>query len=166
MSIMITRGTGFLGSYLARHLIQEKGETDMVLFDMHPTVSRVSDLQDRITIVQGDVLELHELLATTAPYDVDWVVHLAYILGGAASEKAVPYLRVQCMGTANVFEACRMHGVSIVVHASSVAVYGGIPNRDQEVTEDVVPRPNSFYGRASFGRSISPRPIPTNMAST
>ncbi len=64
MPIMITGGTGFLGSYLPRHLIAEKGETDLVLSDMHPTVSRVSDIQDRITIVQGDVLELHELLAT------------------------------------------------------------------------------------------------------
>ena len=64
MSIMITGGTGFLGSYLARHLIQGKGETDMILSNMRPTVSRVSDIQDRITIVQGDVLELHELLAT------------------------------------------------------------------------------------------------------
>ena len=92
-----------------------------------------------------------------ARYNVDRVVHLANILGGPASEKAVPYLRVQCMGTANVFEACRIHGVSRVVYVSSVAVYGGIPNRDQEVTEEVVPRPNSFYGAASFGRSISPR---------
>ena len=145
MPIMITGGTGFLGSYLARHLIQEKGETDMVLFDMYPTVSRVSDIQYGITIVHGDVLEPHELLATMARYYVDWVVHLAYILGGPAREKAVPYLRVQCMGTANVFEAGRIHGVSRVVYASSVAVYGAIPNRDQ-VTEDVVSRPNSFYG--------------------
>ena len=48
MSIMITGGTGFLGSYLARHLIQEKGETDLVLSDMHPTVSLGSDIQDRM----------------------------------------------------------------------------------------------------------------------
>ena len=85
-----------------------------------------------------------------AQYNVDRVVHLANILGGPAREKAVPYLRVQCIGTANVFEACRIHGVSRVVYASSVAGYGGIPNRDQEVTEEVVPRPNSFLWSVHF----------------
>ncbi|MEE8304519.1 MAG: NAD-dependent epimerase/dehydratase family protein, partial [Candidatus Tectomicrobia bacterium] len=38
--------------------------------------------------------------------------------------KPVNYLNVQCMGTANVFEAARLHGVQRVVYASSVAVYG------------------------------------------
>ena len=146
MATMITGGTGFLGSYLARHLVQEKGDTDLVLYDMYPTMSRVADIQDRVTIVQGDVLEPQELLAAMQRHDVDRVVHLAFILGGSGNHKEVPYLRVQCMGTANVFEACRIHGVKRVVYASSVAVYGGNPSRDQEVDEEVIPRPNSLYG--------------------
>jgi nucleoside-diphosphate-sugar epimerase len=146
MSIMITGGTGFLGSYLARHLIQEKGETGIVLFDMYPNLSRVEEIQDRVAIVQGDVLEPGEILAAMKQHNVDRVVHLAFILGGSQNDKFVPYLRVQCMGTANVFEACRIHGVSRVVYASSVAVYGGNPNRDQEVDEDVVPKPRGLYG--------------------
>ena len=99
-----------------------------------------------------------------ARYNVDRVVHLANILGGPASEKAVPYLRVQCMGTANVFEACRIHGVSRVVYVSSVAVYGGIPNRDQEVRRWSLDLIASMELQALGGAYL--RDIPTDMAST
>jgi nucleoside-diphosphate-sugar epimerase len=35
---MITGGTGFLGSYLTRHLVREKGimGKDLILFDRYP----------------------------------------------------------------------------------------------------------------------------------
>ena len=146
MSTMITGGTGFLGSYLARHLVLEKDAGDIVLFDMFPQRSRVTEIEDRVTIVQGDVLEVHELLGTMKRHRVDRVVHLAAILGGPTPERIVPYLRVQSMGTANVFEACRIHGVDRVVFASSVAVHGYQPNLHPEVDEDTVPRPDSPYG--------------------
>ena len=146
MSILITGGTGFLGSYLARHLVLEKGQGDVVLFDQFPDRLRVEEVEDRVTLVQGDVLEVHELLSTMKRHRVDRVVHLAAILGGPTPERIVPYLRVQSMGTANVFEACRIHGVNRVVFASSVAVHGYKTNLQPEVDEDAVPRPDSPYG--------------------
>ncbi len=124
MSIMITGGTGFLGSYLVRHLVQEKGVTDVVLFDQYPNESRIAEVRDQITVEQGNVLEPYELLRVMERYNVDRVVHLAFILGEPDQYKPVNYLNVQCMGTANVFEAARLHGVQRVVYASSVAVYG------------------------------------------
>ena len=45
MSTMITGGTGFLGSYLARHLVLEKDAGDIVLFDMFPQRSRVTEIE-------------------------------------------------------------------------------------------------------------------------
>ena len=154
MSIMITGGTGFLGSYLARHLVQEKGENGIVLYDMYPNLSRVEEIRDQVDIVQGDVLETHELLSTMKKYNVDKVVHLAFIMGGASrtspvpDEKVLQYLRVQCMGAANVFETSRIHGVSRLVYASSVAIHGyrSDPHDVQEIDEDVLPRPDNFYG--------------------
>ncbi len=146
MSIMITGGTGFLGSYLVRHLVQEKGVTDVVLFDQYPNESRIAEVRDQITVEQGNVLEPYELLRVMERYNVDRVVHLAFILGEPDQYKPVNYLNVQCMGTANVFEAARLHGVQRVVYASSVAVYGHNPSNWSDVTEDDPKTPNTLYG--------------------
>lgn len=146
MSTMITGGTGFLGSYLVRHLVQEKGVTDVVLFDQYPNESRIAEVRDQVTVEQGNVLEPFELMRVMERYDVERVVHLAFILGEPDQYKPVNYLNVQCMGTANVFEAARMHGVQRVVYASSVAVYGHNPPNWDDVTEADAPTPNSLYG--------------------
>lgn len=146
MSIMITGGTGFLGSYLVKHLVEEKGITDVVLYDQYPNESRIADIRDRITLEQGSVLEPFELLHVMERHQVDRIIHLAFILGEPDQFKPVAYLNVQCMGTANVFEAARLHGVKRLVYASSAAVYGHNPPDWTEVTEDDAPTPNTMYG--------------------
>ncbi len=147
MSIMITGGTGFLGSYLVRHLVREKGLTDVVLFDQYPNESRIAEVRDQVTVEQGDVLQPYDLLRVMERHRVDRVVHLAFILGEPDQFKPVNYLNVQCMGTANVYEAARLHGVKRVVYASSAAVYGHNPSDlEAEVSEADAPTPNTLYG--------------------
>lgn len=144
MGILITGGTGFLGSHLTRHLVLDKGRDDVVLFDNLPLVERIADVADRVQIVRGDVLEIQNLLETMQRYDIDRVVHLAYLAGGEIDPgRAVPYVRVQCLGTINVFEAARIHGVKRVVNASSVAVYG-LPNGQVKNEDDPI-FPNRPY---------------------
>src|SRR5262245_11689433 len=146
MRVLITGGTGFLGADLARHLVREVGLEGVVLFDQYPRPDRVAEIRDRVTIVRGDVLEPQELLAALRRHNVDRVIHLAFILGQPDPERLVPYLRVQCMGTANVFEAARLHGAARVVYASSVAAYGLKPIGTPPVDEDVPPAPDTYYG--------------------
>jgi UDP-glucose 4-epimerase len=140
MSILITGGTGFLGSHLTRHIVEQKGRDDVVLYDSLPVLDRISGIADRITVVRGDVLEIQSLLETMQRHEVDRVVHLAYIAGGEVDPgRAVPYVRVQCLGTVNVFEAARIHGVKRVVNASSVAVYGAPNGRVASEDDPVFP---------------------------
>jgi UDP-glucose 4-epimerase len=141
---MITGGTGFLGSHLTRHLVRDKQRDDVVLFDSLPALERIADLTDEVTIVRGDILEIQSLIETMRRHDVQRVVHLAYLAGGEiALGQAVPYVRVQCLGTANVFEAARIHGVKRVVNASSVAVYG--KPRDGSLDETAAIYPDRPY---------------------
>jgi nucleoside-diphosphate-sugar epimerase len=144
MSILITGGTGFLGSHLTRHIVREKGRDDVVLYDNLPALERIADVADRVEVVRGDVLEIQNLLETMQRHKVDRVVHLAYLAGGEVHPgRAVPYVRVQCVGTINVFEAARIHGIKRVVNASSVAAYG--VSRGGSVDEDAPLFPDRPY---------------------
>src|SRR5690349_13395641 len=119
---MITGGTGFLGSYLARYLVKKQGRTDVVIFEKNLNPERIRDIHDRVTVVQGDVQEPMEVLEAMQQHDVDRVLHLAFIAGVEEPGKALPYLRFQCMATANVYECARVAGIKRVVNSSSHAV--------------------------------------------
>lgn len=152
MAVMITGGTGFLGSYLTHHLVREKGIAgkDLILFERYPNTERIADVLDDVVLIQGDITEPSELMAVIKKYEVDQVYHLAAILGDPAPTQVVSYMRVMCDGTLNVFEASRIMGIKRVVYASSVAVYGRASFRGKipgdELDEDDPPSPGSFYG--------------------
>ena len=151
MAVMITGGAGFLGSHLARHLLDEAGETDVVLFDAAPNPDLIDDIAEHATVVQGDVLEPTDLLSAMRRFNVDRVVHLAFILTRGATANPYRAIKINTMGTANVFETCRIHGVERVVYASSAAVYGTRNSLDdEELDEETVPRPDTIYGAAKL----------------
>lgn len=144
MTLLITGGTGFLGSYLARHALEHGGEDHVVVLDKHADRSRVCDLLDRVTIVEGDVADEALLASVMADHDIDRVAHFAFILGSPSEGRMRPYIDVQCAGTANVLETARLAGVRRVLFASSVAAYG---RQDAALlTEDLVAAPQDLYG--------------------
>jgi UDP-glucose 4-epimerase len=144
LAILVTGGTGFIGAYLTRHLVHEQGLDDVVVFDKFPNLARLDDAADRITIVEGDVRELRELTTAIDRHGVDRIAHFAFLPGGAQPDRILPYLEVQVLGTANVFEAARLCGVKRVVQASSVGAYGAPRGRD--LIEDDPLSPVEWYG--------------------
>src|SRR5579864_7032580 len=126
MKALITGGTGNIGSALARYIVLEQGLEGTVVFDRYPETSRIADVLDRVTVVQGDVVEGHDLLRTIGRHEIDTIIHLAFLMGtgNPNPDAAVPYLRNLTEGTVSVFEAARISGIKRVVFASSAAVYG------------------------------------------
>ncbi|HEX2172102.1 MAG TPA: NAD(P)-dependent oxidoreductase [Dehalococcoidia bacterium] len=147
MAILITGGTGFLGSYLARHLL-DLGEGPIVLFDILINRENIADLGDNVTVVQGDQSEAVEVLEVVRQYDVTEIVHLGYAIGELTSqpERAI---QVNVNGTNEIFQIARILGVRRVVWASSGAAYGyhpTIPAEAEPLREDAPMRPLSLYG--------------------
>ncbi len=100
-------------------------------------------------IDHADLRNLAEVEAAMA--GVDAVVHL----GGAALEAAWESIHEHnIVGTYNVFEAARRHGVSRVIFASSNHAIGYY-RRDRHIGPDVAVRPDSRYGVSkAFGEAL------------
>lgn len=137
MAVLITGGTGFIGSRVAAVLL-ERGHS-AVLVDNAPDRERHSRLAarfgtDRVELAPADVLDTAALDAILSRDKVDGVVHLAYMLGSASRRHIRRSTEVNLVGTANVLELARAHEIERVVCASSVSVFG---SDDQYPAEDL-----------------------------
>jgi UDP-glucose 4-epimerase len=147
VAILITGGTGFLGTVLTELLIQRCSE-DIVLFDLNPIPRAVvTEHGGRVKVVRGDFSEPSEVSAVLAKNDVSDIFHLGYFTTDSETFP-VAATRINCAGTAALFSLAITAGVRRVVWASSAAVYGtGTSSSHPEfVTEDAPTRPNTFYG--------------------
>jgi nucleoside-diphosphate-sugar epimerase len=94
---------------------------------------------------QGDVRDPRALAAAFAGVDV--VVHLAFMITGAASSQTIRAINID--GTVNALRAAREAGARRFVYASSVAAYGFHADNPIGMTEDWPTRPADrlFYAR-------------------
>jgi nucleoside-diphosphate-sugar epimerase len=99
----------------------------------------------KMTYRRGDVREPDVLREAFSGADV--VVHLAFLITGAASRRTIREINVD--GTLNAFRAARESGVRRFVYASSVAAYGFHPDNPARLTEDWPVRPAArlFYAQ-------------------
>jgi UDP-glucose 4-epimerase len=144
LTILITGGTGFLGSYFARYALLQQPLEQLVILDRYIDRSRISDILDRVTVIEGDVADFGLIRKVITGHDVDRIAHYAFILGSPKPDMMLPYIQVQCVGTTNVFEAARITGVKRVLFCSSVAAYG--KQQAPLLTEDLAVNPSDPYG--------------------
>jgi dihydroflavonol-4-reductase len=143
---LVTGGTGFLGSHIARTLV-EAGHTARIL--RRPT-SRL-DLLDGLPVEHaiGDVVDPPSL--EQAMQGCDWVFHVAAVADYWRANRIKLYL-VNVNGTVNVLRAAKRAGVRRVIFTSSGAAVGlrddGRP-ADESVLFNLPP--GAFpYGHSKF----------------
>lgn len=121
--ILVTGGAGFIGSHLVDALLAQ-GRVVRVLDNL--SMGKRSNLpldNPRLRLIEGDVADA--ALVAQAVAGCQAVVHLAAVASVQASvDDPVSTHQSNFIGTLNVCEAMRLHGVKRVLFASSAAVYG------------------------------------------
>jgi len=117
-----------LGAHIARALA-ERGDR-VVLYDNVSTglPQNLLPFQDRVKVVQGDILDLTFLMRTMKAEDVKRIIHTAALVGfGPSIEKPALTAKINVEGTINVLEASRILGIERLMDISSEEVYGQFP---------------------------------------
>jgi len=142
--LLLTGAAGGLGSDLRKRLLR------------YCDVLRISDLAGLEAEAGHEEVQLVRLEDAAAVHSlvegVDAVIHL----GGVSTEQPWdPILQGNIVGTYNLYEALRKHGVKRVVFASSNHVTG-FYRQDEVVSPSEPMRPDGLYGLSkAFGESLS-----------
>jgi len=126
-NVLITGGTGFLGSYLAKRIVNQVDSITIVTLNIRQKTSLKSlNLNtSKINLVPGDIRDFNFIKLLFNEYEFDTVFHL-----GALSEvkKCQPNPKLafetNIMGTVNILEAARRYKVKAIAVSSSDKAYG------------------------------------------
>lgn len=151
MRILVTGGTGFIGSYLVRRLVHE-GHTVRVLDnDLRGRATRIDDVADKITLINGDARDVD--VVTKAAEGCDVIFHLAALNGTENFYKRPKLvLDVGVRSMLAVMDACERAGVRQLIVASSAEAYQtpkAVPTPEE--TDLIIPDP--LNPRYSYGAS-------------
>jgi UDP-glucose 4-epimerase len=142
--VLITGGAGFVGSNLARALVE--AGTEVRVLDDFDAVRTDYLVGLDVRTIRGSVTD--EAVVRKAVRGADAVVHLAAMSGVAPSvEHPDRDFAVNVGGTFNVLDAVRRAGVPRVVFASSGAVLAGAK---PPLGESTLPSPLSPYGASKL----------------
>jgi nucleoside-diphosphate-sugar epimerase len=138
--ILVTGGTGFIGSHLVEALLAQDHEVRCLVRDTR-RLGWISGLPS-VTIARGGMDEPRSLLEGMR--GVDQVYHVAGLTRARATRE---FFRVNGEGTRHLVHACleTPRGPRRLVHLSSLAAVGPTPMATA-CAEDVSPRPVSPYG--------------------
>jgi nucleoside-diphosphate-sugar epimerase len=146
--MLVTGGTGFIGSALVRGLLAGGAEVRTLDNDSRGAIGRRGN-EDRIEMITGDIRDAHAV--REAVRGMDSVCHLAYINGTEFFyTKPELVLEVAVKGMMNVLDACVAEGIRELILASSSEVYQRPPSIPTDETAPLVV-PDVMNPRFSYG---------------
>ena len=149
---MITGGAGFIGSCLAK-LLMDEGEKP-VIFDIAPFHGTLSGQGDRFVFEPGSIAHLPVVMDAVERNAIDRIFHLGGMLSLPSENNPSGAFDANVVGTRNILEAARIKKMRQVIYGSTIATYSkDIPG--SVIDDRTIQRPSSFYGiTKTFGELL------------
>jgi nucleoside-diphosphate-sugar epimerase len=145
MKILITGGAGFIGSNLAKRLVND-GHSVTVLDSLLRGNKLDKDTYSKIRFIKGDVRDLETVI--DASKECDLVFHFAAVLGvDIVADNPVETMDVEVIGTRNVVQAAEVNNVKKIMYASTSGIYGHSAF-ENTLSEEVLVDPRTSYAMA------------------
>jgi nucleoside-diphosphate-sugar epimerase len=143
--VLVTGGAGYIGCVMVRQLL-DKGYTVRVIDSLKWGGESLFDLinNNDFELQKGDIRNIEDV--RKALIDVNYVIHLAAIVGDPACSKFSDEAKeTNWDGSVNLFEECEKFGIERFVFASTCSNYGKMKDSDNYVNEDSELNPVSLY---------------------
>jgi UDP-glucose 4-epimerase len=153
MTVLLTGGTGYIGSHTAAALIQDGYEVILLDNLSNSTMDVVKKLETlvgrEVPFLLGDLRNPGDIEMAFMECDIDCVIHFAGLKAVGESVKMPDlYYANNVGGTTNLIKTMTQHGVKKMVFSSSATVYG---NPDSSpIKEDSPLRPTNPYGKTKL----------------
>ena len=133
MKVLVTGGGGFLGQAIVRQLLERGDTVSVINRSAYPELEALGVICHR-----GDIADKQAVYE--AMKGVEAVIHVAAKAGPGLY--APDFVAANVLGTGNVLDACRHHGIPYLVHTSSPSVVHG--GGDIEGGDESLPYPDHF----------------------
>ncbi|HVE61298.1 MAG TPA: NAD-dependent epimerase/dehydratase family protein [Chitinophagaceae bacterium] len=121
IKVLITGGTGFLGAYIIKNLIEKNYSVRAIRRSANIPFFIPQNIMQKVEWVEGDVLDTVAL--ADAMQGAEAIIHSAAIVSFDKKNRNNMYA-VNCEGTCNVVNVALENNISRFVHISSVAALG------------------------------------------
>ena len=153
-NILLTGAAGFIGSNLAKRLLNTESDVKVIgldnmndYYDVRIKESRLAELEEfeNFTFIKGNLADKDLIFKIFEDFKPDIVVNLGAQAGVRYSiTNPDAYIESNMLGFYNILEACRHYPVEHLVYASSSSVYG-TNKKVPYSTDDKVDNPVSLY---------------------
>ena len=131
MSLLITGGTGYIGSHTIVELQALADKQDIIIVDdlsnsSTKVLDRITKITGKtVTFIKADICDYEAMNDVFTKHNIDAVIHFAgHKAVGESSEKPLSYYYNNVSGTIILLKVMAAHNVKNLVFSSSATVYG------------------------------------------